>query len=70
MTTETFDLVATIIAFESGELAPNKVLQLFSHLIRNNMHNTLQGSYGRAAASLVRAGYLDTDGTILREATA
>lgn len=64
-TTKQFDLVGAIMAFESGELENEQILELFAHLIRTGMAWTLQGSYGRAAASLIDQGYIDANGTIL-----
>ena len=56
-----------IIAFESGEqMHMNDVIELFSELIKNGMAYTLQGHYGRTADSLIRSGYLNRDGDILK----
>lgn len=62
------DLVDLIIDFEAGELDDAKTLELFAELVRTGRAWTLQGSYGRAAASLIESGYLSQDGTILKQA--
>jgi len=50
-----FDL---IIAFEQGELDDEEVIELFQRLVNNGMAWTLQGSYGRTAMDLIRAGLI------------
>lgn len=63
----TEDLVSKIIAFEDGTLDDKGTLDLFSELIRTGKAWTLQGSYGRAAKSLIDGGYLDKHGKILKK---
>lgn len=63
-----FNLTDSIIAFECGELRGDKVLELFSQLIKTGQAWTLQGSYGRTAQSLIERGYLSTEGNILKTA--
>jgi hypothetical protein len=63
-TTETGDLIGRIIAFETGELEPAGVLELFAELIGSGAAWSLQGSYGRAAASLIDQGLVTADGEI------
>lgn len=65
--TEPFPLLDYIIAFEQGEAPLADVLTLFAYLVRTGMAWTLQGTYGRTAAGLIDAGYLDTGGNILRD---
>jgi hypothetical protein len=56
---ENFDLVGAIMDFESGAMETEKeVLDLFQHLVDTGMAWTLQGSYGRAAASLLEQGLI------------
>ena len=63
-----YDIVGNIISFENGELSGTEVLQLFSHLIKTGQCWSLQGSYGRAAATLIEDGYIDRNsGTILKD---
>ena len=61
-----FDEIGAIIAYESGDLRGNKVLQLFSHLIKNGKAWSLQGSYGRMAQNLIERGYISDKGEILK----
>ena len=58
------DLVATIVAFECGELNSADTIVLFSKLIKTSLVNQLQGSYGRGARNLVLQGYLNNQGDI------
>lgn len=57
--------IDTIIRYEAGDLDEEETLDLFSQLIRTGMAWTLQGHYGRTAKSLIDAGAIDWDGTIL-----
>ena len=66
-TPEKYDQVGAIMSYESGDMAPEDVLKLFSHLIKTGLAWQLQGSYGRAAAQLIENGWLDDKGNILRE---
>ncbi len=58
--------VTQIMAFESGELSPNQIVDLFSELLKNGHAWSLQGLYGRTATDLIEAGYLDRTGKILK----
>lgn len=60
-----FDVVSAIIEYEAGEMSEEDTLKLFSHLIKTGMAWTLQGSYGRAAKSMIDAGFLSQKGEIL-----
>lgn len=51
------DLTGKIIAYESGELTEEEVVELFQDLINNGLAWTLQGSYGRMAMALIDAGH-------------
>jgi hypothetical protein len=46
-----------IIAYESCELDQDEVIELFQGLIDSGLAWQLQGSYGRTAVSLIKAGY-------------
>lgn len=62
------NLTGKILEFEAGELSEEDTLELFSELVRTGRAWTLQGSYGRAAASLIENGYLSPNGEILKQA--
>jgi hypothetical protein len=51
-----------IIAYESGELDHDGILDLFANLIKTGMAWQLQGSYGRTAAHLIETGLISRDG--------
>jgi hypothetical protein len=53
------DLIDKIIAYESGELTDQQLVYLFAELVKSGMAWTLQGHYGRTAAALIDAGYID-----------
>lgn len=60
------DMVDKIIAWESGQMEPDEVIEFFSELIKTGQAWTLQGSYGRYAKCLIDEGYLDQQGNILK----
>ena len=64
MATKKFDLVDSIIAYESGELEAETTLELFAELIRTGRAWTLQGHYGRTASELIEQGYITKEGEI------
>ena len=57
-------LVDKIIAFESGELNNEGILELFSDLIKTGQAWQLQGCYGRTAQGLIGKGIIDIQGVI------
>jgi hypothetical protein len=63
MTTQP-DFIDLIIAYEQGDLSDYQTVNLFAELVRTGMAWTLQGHYGRAARSLIEAGYLDREGNV------
>ena len=65
--TKEFDTVGYIMDYESGEISDERVLELFSHLIKTGQAWTLQGSYGRQVRRLIDCGYFNADGEILME---
>ena len=50
--------VQDIMAFESGEMTEEEVLEFFQDLVDTGMAWTLQGSYGRFAAHLIESGLI------------
>jgi hypothetical protein len=60
-TPQAFDQLGFIMAYEEGELDEEQVIEGFQHLIDNGLAWSLQGSYGRAAKSLIEGGHcIDT----------
>ena len=58
------DLLDQIMDYESGKLNADGEIRLFAELIRTGTAWKLQGAYGRNAAALIRAGYIDERGNI------
>ena len=56
--------IEQLMAYESGEMDASATLELFAQLIASGMAWQLQGSYGRAAASLIERGYITRAGDI------
>lgn len=52
----TFDRTSAIIAYETGELDLDGVVELFQHLVDTGLAWQLQGHYGRTAVALIEAG--------------
>lgn len=53
-----FDSLAFIMAYEGGELEDDdQVIEGFQQMIDSGIVWSLQGSYGRAAASLIESGH-------------
>ena len=57
-------LVDKIIAFESGKLNNEGILELFAELIKTGQAWQLQGCYGRTAQALIDKGLIDNNGVI------
>lgn len=51
-----FSTVDFIIEYEAGALSEAEVIDGFQHLIDSGIVWSLQGSYGRTAATLIAAG--------------
>jgi hypothetical protein len=58
------DFIDKIIAYESGELDEDEIIELFQGLIDSGLAWQLQGSYGRTAHALIQAGYCTPAGVI------
>jgi hypothetical protein len=61
-TQKPYDRVSAIIAFESGELDGDKVIELFQHLVDTGLAWQLQGHYGRTAMALIEQGLVSKGG--------
>jgi hypothetical protein len=55
------------MAYEEGDLDDKQTLELFSELIKTGTINGLQGSYHKTANNIINAGYLDSEGNILKQ---
>lgn len=62
--TSSSTLVDSIIAYEQGELNDQEIVCLFSELVKSGMAWSLQGSYGRTANDLIKAGWIDREGNV------
>ncbi len=52
------DLVDDVMAFENGEMSEEDTIVFFQGLVDSGLAWKLQGSYGRMAAALIRAGHV------------
>jgi hypothetical protein len=60
--TKRYDYVSAIIAYEQGDLTDDQTIDLFQYLVDSGLAWSLQGSYGRTAATLIRAGHISAPG--------
>lgn len=51
------NITGRLIAFESGALGEDQVIDLFQDLIDSGMAWELQGTYGRTAVALINNGF-------------
>lgn len=51
-----FDMVGFVMAFESGDLDEDAIIEGFQHLIDSGTVWSLQGTYGRTALALIEGG--------------
>lgn len=56
--------IDSIIAYESGELDDDDIVELFAELVETGEAWQLQGAYGRTASALIAAGVINDDGTV------
>jgi hypothetical protein len=54
----TASLVDRIMDYENGDLDFDETLELFTELVSSGMIDSLQGSYQRTAAVLIKEGYI------------
>jgi hypothetical protein len=59
------DTIDAIMEYEAGTLSDVGTIELFAELVRTGTAWSLQGHYGRAAASLIENGVIDSEGNIL-----
>ena len=52
-------VVDKIIAYESGEMNEEEIVEFFQELLDRRLINSLQGSYQRTAALLLELGHID-----------
>lgn len=52
-------VVTDIVRYESGEMDDEEVLDFFQYLVDTGLVWNLQGSYGRAARSLIEQGFIE-----------
>ena len=51
------NIIDKIMAYESGEMEQDDMIEFFQELIDSGMAWSLQGHYGRTAAALIKEGY-------------
>ena len=59
------DIVSSIMEYETGTLDDKGIIDLFAELVKTGQAWTLQGAYGRMAANLINAGYIDKKGNVV-----
>jgi len=52
----TKDLINQLMSYESGEMSDEEEIKFFQELIDTRLVWSLQGHYGRVAATLIEAG--------------
>ena len=57
--------VDKIMAYESGEMEADSVIDMFAELVKSGDAFRLQGAYGRMAMQLIEGGYLSRAGEVL-----
>src|SRR5580700_2127722 len=57
-----YDSVDALMRYEAGELDEPETIRLFQHLVNNGLAWKLEGSYGRRARDLLKAGLIQLPG--------
>lgn len=65
MNVDRFVTVDQIMAYEDGSMSSTDAVQMFANLVRTGQAYQLQGSYGRAANSLIEQGVISASGEVL-----
>ena len=52
------DVSSMMIAYETGELVDDDIIELFQELVETGLAWSLQGHYGRVAQALIDAGMM------------
>jgi len=58
------DLVDRVMSYENGDMADDQIVPFFGELVRSGLAWQLQGSYGRTAIALIKAGKLSQSGEV------
>jgi len=56
------DTVGKMMAFESGQMTEEEIIEFFQELIDSGMAWSLQGTYGRMAQALIDQGLVEVRG--------
>ena len=67
---EGYDSVDALMRYEAGELGEPETIRLFQHLVNNGLAWKLQGTYGRRARDLLKAGLIQLPGNATEMAIA
>lgn len=62
----TDELVGLIIKYEEGEMTTDELVDFFALLVKTGYLWHLQGSYGRTAVDLMKAGLIDDHGNVIK----
>ena len=58
------NMIDLIVEYETTGLDEEKLVELFQHLVDTGLAWQLQGSYGRAAQSLIQQGLVTQKGSV------
>lgn len=54
------NIVDKMMAWETGQMSPDEVIEFFQELVSSGAAWELQGAYGRQAARLIEGGWVRT----------